>query len=50
MGLVATHSATLIASAQSGEVVGIGRSQRTARRYTETGTALCQMLELLPES
>jgi hypothetical protein len=47
--VLATHSATLIASAQSGEVVGVGRSQRTARRYTETGTALCQMLELLPE-
>ena len=43
-----THSATLIASAEAGDVVGIERNQRSVLRYDETGTRLCERLGLLP--
>lgn len=46
--VLATHSATLIASAQAGDVVGIERNQRSVLRYDETGTRLCERLGLLP--
>ena len=45
---LATHSATLIASAQAGDVVGIERNQRSVLRYDETGIRLCERLGLLP--
>ena len=48
--VLATHSATLIASAQTGEVAGVERTRRSLRRYEETGTPLCEKLGLLPEA
>lgn len=45
---LATHSATIIASAQPEEVVGISRFHKTELRYPETGVPLCQRLGLLP--
>jgi hypothetical protein len=47
--VLATHSATLIASAKAGEVAGVDRTRRTVCRYEETGTPLCEELGLLPE-
>ena len=46
---LATHSATIIASAQVDEVVGISRFQDTEIRYAETSIPLCQRLGLLPQ-
>ena len=46
--IMATHSATMIATAQEGEVVAISREHRQSMRYTETGTRLCEQLGLLP--
>lgn len=46
--VVATHAATLIASAAPGEVVEISKDAARARRYTSHGTQLCFDLGLLP--
>ncbi len=45
---MATHSATIIASADSNEVIGINRFNRNEIRYNETGIPLCRTLGLLP--
>ncbi len=45
---MASHSATIIASAQHNEVLGINRDNNKGERYKELGVALCQRLGLLP--
>jgi energy-coupling factor transporter ATP-binding protein EcfA2 len=45
---MATHSATIIASALNDEVMGIDRTQKTEKRYEDAGVSLCRRLELLP--
>lgn len=45
---MASHSATIIASAQHNEVLGINRDNNKGERYKELGVPLCQRLGLLP--
>ena len=45
---MASHSATIIASAHKEEVLGISRDSNKEQRYAQTGVALCQRLGLLP--
>jgi energy-coupling factor transporter ATP-binding protein EcfA2 len=45
---MATHSATIIASARAGEVLEVDRHHTEERRYKETGVSLCRRLKLLP--
>lgn len=46
---MASHSATIIATAKPEEVMGIDREGNKEQRYKETGIALCQRLGLLPQ-
>lgn len=46
--VLATHSATLIASALPGEVVSVCRDDRVAGRHASSGAQLCFELGLLP--
>ena len=46
--VMATHSATMLATAQKGEVLAVSREHQKARTYDVTGTLLCQKLGLLP--
>lgn len=45
---MASHSATIIASARQGEVLGISRDNNREQRYKEMGVPLCKRLGLLP--
>ena len=45
---MASHSATIIASASQGEVLGISRDNNREQRYKEMGVPLCKRLGLLP--
>ena len=45
---MASHSATIIASANHGEVLGISRDNNREQRYKEMGVPLCKRLGLLP--
>lgn len=46
--MLATHSPTLIASAQKGEVVAVSRKRKKAKRFEIHGIKLCQAFGLLP--
>ena len=45
---MASHSATIIASASQGEVLGISRDNNREQRYKDMGVPLCKRLGLLP--
>ena len=45
---MASHSATIMASASQGEVLGISRDNNREQRYKDMGVPLCKRLGLLP--